>query len=104
MKQKHSYRATDVEHIDVDAITKAAVVGCIVAIDVAKTNFVAGLATAEGEMQKLVKFEHPRQTLVFLKLLEALQKAERRPVVVMEPTGTYGDAVRYQCHALGLPG
>jgi transposase len=30
-------------------------------------------------------------------------EAERKPVVVMEPTGTYGDALRYQCHALGLP-
>jgi hypothetical protein len=62
MKQKHSYRATDVEQIDLGTIVERAAVGCIVAIDVAKTNFVAGLATAEGEMQKLVKFEHPRQT------------------------------------------
>ena len=51
---------------------------------------------------KLVKFEHPRQTTVFLGLLRALEQADRKPVVVMEPTGTYGDAVRHQCHAMGL--
>jgi transposase len=38
-----------------------------------------------------------------MELLRALQQAEREPVVVMEPTGTYGDAVRHQCHAMGLP-
>ena len=101
--RKHSYSTTDVERLDVEALARQAVVGCIVAIDVAKTNFVAGLATPSGEMQKLFKFEHPRQTPAFLGLLRALQTAERRPVVVMEPTGTYGDAVRYQCHVLGLP-
>ena len=37
--RKHSYRATDVERLDVDALARGTVVGCIVAIDVAKTNF-----------------------------------------------------------------
>jgi len=78
-------------------------VDCIVAVDVAKTKFVAALASAAGETLKLVKFEHPRQTAAFVGSLQALQRAERRPVVVMEPTGTYGDALRYQCHVLGMP-
>jgi transposase len=103
MKRKHSYSTTDVEQLDVGSLVKEAPVGCIVAIDVAKTKFVAGLATPTGEIQKLVRFEHPRQTAAFLELLRALQEAARHPVVVMEPTGTYGDAVRYQCHVLGLP-
>ena len=45
---------------------------------------------------------HFSQTDVFLRLLDALKQTERKLVVVMEPTGTYGDAIRYQCHALGL--
>jgi hypothetical protein len=72
-------------------------VGCIVAIDIAKTKLVAAIATATGDVLKLVKFEHPRQTGAFLRLLEALQSAKREPVVVMEPTGTYGDASRAEC-------
>lgn len=102
MKRKRSYAAVDVEQLDVEALLPLVTVGCIVAIDVAKTKFVAAIATAGGEVLKLVKFEHPRQTIAFLGLLRALQQAERKPVVVMEPTGTYGDALRYQCHALGL--
>jgi transposase len=103
MKRKGSYTATDVEQIDESALVKLRTVGCIIAIDVAKTKFVAAIATAAGEVLTLVKFEHPRQTNAFLKLFRALQEAGHKPVVVMEPTGTYGDAVRYQCHALGLP-
>jgi transposase len=103
MKRKRSYTATDVEQLDVEALLLLVTAGCIVAIDVAKTKFVAAIATATGEVLKLVKFEHPRQTAAFLGLLRGLQQTERKPVVVMEPTGTYGDAVRHQCHAMGLP-
>ena len=103
MKRKRSYSATDVEQIDMAALLQLITVGCIIAIDVAKTKFVAAIATAAGEVLKLVKFEHPRQTAAFVKMLRAIQEAESKPVVVMAPTGTYGDAVRYQCHALGLP-
>jgi transposase len=102
MKRKRSYSATDVEQLDVSTVVGVVTEGCIVAIDVAKTKFVAAIATGAGEVVKLVKFEHPRQTTVFLGLLRALQQADRKPVVVMEPTGTYGDAVRHQCHAMGL--
>jgi transposase len=103
MKGKRSYGATDVEQLAISALVQRATVGVIVAIDVAKTKFVAAIATDAGEVLKLVKFEHPRQTASFLCVLQALQQAERKPAVVMEPTGTYGDALRYQCHALGLP-
>ena len=103
MKRKRSYSVTDVDQVDVAALLQLIAVGCIVAIDVAKTKFVAAIATAAGEVLKLVKFEHPRQTSAFLGLLRALQQAEFKPVVVMEPTGTYGDAVRHQCHSMGLP-
>jgi transposase len=103
MKRKRSYAAVDVEHLDVEALVLLVTMGCIVAIDVAKKKFVAAFATAAGDVLKLVKFEHPRQTAAFVGVVRVLQQAEKKPVVVMEPTGTYGDALRYQCHALGLP-
>jgi hypothetical protein len=61
--------------------------GSIVAIDVAKTRFVAVIATVAGEVVKLVKFEHPRQTEIFLKQVSILGEAGHIPSVVMEPTG-----------------
>ena len=103
MKRKRSYTSIDVEHFDLSAVLPLVTVGCIVAIDVAKTKFVAAIATATGEVLKLVKFEHPRQTPAFLRLLEGLRDAELTPNIVMEPTGTYGDAIRYQCLKRGVP-
>ena len=62
MKRKHIYSAVDVERLDVALILQALAVGCIVAIDVAKTKFVAALATATGEVLKLVKFDHGKRS------------------------------------------
>lgn len=101
MKKKRTYSSTDVERLDVAALMKVLTVGCIVAVDVAKTKFVAAIATATGEVLRIIRFSHPHQTLAFLKVVETLQAAQLAPRVVMEPTGTYGDAVRYQCHKLG---
>jgi len=103
MKRKRTYGSVDVENLELDAVLKLLTVGCIVAIDVAKSKFVAAIATAVGEAVRLVRFEHPRQTGLFLRMLVALREAKLEPRVVMEPTGTYGDAVRYQCHRLQIP-
>jgi len=102
MKTKRSYGTVDVERFDAKALFPLLATGCIVAIDVAKTKFVAAVATVAGEVVKLVKFEHPRQTGLFLEQLSILSETGHKPTVVMEPTGTYGDAVRYQCHRRGL--
>jgi hypothetical protein len=90
MKVKRTYAAVDVEQFDLAAVLPLVTVGCIVSIDVAKTKFVAAIATVAGDVLKLVKFEHPRQTATFLGLLRSLLHAERRPVVVMEPTARTG--------------
>jgi transposase len=102
MKTKRSYAAVDVESFDAKTVLPLLTTGCIVAIDVAKTKFVAAIATASGDTVKLVKFEHPRQTEFFLEQLSILTEGGHKPSVVMEATGTYGDAVRYQCHQRGL--
>jgi transposase len=103
MKRKRTYSSVDVEKFEVSTVVSLLAVGCIVAVDVAKSKFVAAIATAVGEAVRLVRFEHPRQTRLFLRLLVALREAKLEPRVVMEPTGTYGDAVRYQCHQLQIP-
>lgn len=102
MKKKRTYSSTDVERLDLVAIVQMLTIGCIVAVDVAKTKFVAAIATAAGEVLKIVRFAHPRQTLAFLHVVEALRDAKLAPRLVMEPTGTYGDALRYQCHQRGV--
>jgi transposase len=68
----------------------------VVGVDVAKRNFVAALCNGTGETVLRVRFEHPRQTVQFVGLLDGLRAGERLVEVAMEPTGTYGDALRYR--------
>jgi len=103
MKKKRTYGSLDVEKIDPLSIVQLVLtIGCIVAVDVAKTRFVAAIANAAGEVLRILRFEHPRQTLAFLRVIESLKASKLAPRVVMEPTGTYGDALRYQCDKRGV--
>jgi transposase len=99
VKKKIPYRAVQVQ--SVDAARLGAKLGgagqrCIVAIDVAKEAMVVGFANAAGLCESLVRFSHPKQTLLFLTLLEALRELGLVIEVALEPTGVYGDSLRYQ--------
>lgn len=113
MKRKHTYQSVDVEAVDVSALVAAMVVACvvpggldpgvcIVALDVAKERFFAALSNARGAVQRILRFDHPKQTMAMLRLLLELKSKKLDVQVVLEPTGTYGDAVKYQCHRQGL--
>ena len=113
MKRKHTYQSADVESIDLAALVAAVVAACvvpggldpavcIVALDVAKERFFAALSDVRGNVLRILRFEHPRQTMAMLRLLLELRKKGLDVQVVLEPTGTYGDAVKYQCHRQGL--
>jgi transposase len=104
MAQKIRYRSLDVQQVPVESVLSemSAENRVIVGIDVAKRNFVAALCSEAGETRLRVRFEHPRQTRDFLTLLTAVQQAGRTVEVVMEPTGTYGDALRYQLGARSI--
>lgn len=113
MTKKRTYRSVDVQKVEIDPFVTLVVAACcalgidplrcVVAIDVAKEKFFAGFATAKGELVRIVRFEHPTQTLAFLDLLAALKGAGAELEVVMEPTGTYGDALAEQCEQRGMP-
>ena len=92
-EKKRSYATIDVEKFDGKAVVPLLSTGCIVAIDVAKTKFVAAIAMASGDVVKLVKVEHRRQTRRFLEQLSIMSEAGEKPIVVMDPTGT--TAVRF---------
>lgn len=98
MKKKIQYRTESVEQILPEQLAGAFQAGSrvLVGVDVAKRNFVAALCNAAGDTVLRVRFEHPRQTAQFVGLLAGLQTGERLVEVAMEPTGTYGDALRYR--------
>jgi transposase len=98
MNRKHTYQAVPIQQVRVSELLGLVMAGCIVALDVAKTKWLVAVATAAGEVVKLFRFEHPVETTAFLKVVTELRGgvAGGKVDVVMEPTGTYGDAVRYQ--------
>lgn len=102
MSKKHTYRTVDVQALDIPRLLEQLPQEqVVVGIDVAKERQVVTLADPSGAPKVLCRFEHPRQTAEFLGMLGALGQAGKKLEVALEPTGTYGDALMYQCHAHG---
>jgi transposase len=102
MKKKRTYSAEPLSKVELNPpLLEALKAGCLLSIDVAKEKFVVALVALVGErvgdVVRLLRFSHPVESPRFLALVEAIQAAITGPVVAaMEPTGTYGDALRYQ--------
>lgn len=105
MTKKIQYRAVDVQQISLETLLEEFQPSArvVVGVDVAKRKFLASLTDAQGEVRCLVRFEHPAQTSAFVNLLDGLQTAGRAVEAVMEPTGTYGDPLRYQLGLRSIP-
>lgn len=105
MKKKRTYSTQPVESLRVSALAEALADGCIVSLDVAKRKFVGALARPDGESLKLFRFEHPTETKQFLRVVGQLRALVPSGSlrVAMEPTGTYGDAIRHQLAQLEVP-
>jgi transposase len=104
MKKKRTYQASRVQQVRVAELLPLLVAGCIIALDVAKQKFVVALSTMAGEVVQLFRFDHPTETRDFLAVVEALRAGveEGKVKAAMEPTGTYGDAVRLQLMRSGV--
>ena len=98
---KGRYHSVECKGVDWDALAaQAAGRGLVFAVDVAKHDFVACLRVAGEDPLVRVKWQHPEQTPAVLAGLGRLIAAG--PVAaVMESSGTYGDALRWQLGQLG---
>jgi len=72
----------------------------IVGIDIAKTVQYATVMVPDNDVVVTVRWRHPAQTPLFVAFLEELPASSVE--VVLEPTGTYGDALRHQLSAGGF--
>lgn len=100
MSSRKTYRGVEIKLLD-QAWLLAQINGPVVAsIDVAKAAFAVAIVVVT-EVLRIVRFEHPTETTAFLELLKAIRNKAGEVIVLMEPTSTYGDALRYQ---LGLHG
>jgi transposase len=99
MKSKRTYKSIDVERVSIPKLLSLIAGTIVVAIDVAKEAMVVGFADAVGKTHELVRFSHPRQTMLFIELLVRLRDEGREVQVAMEPTGVYGNSLRFQLRA-----
>lgn len=101
--KKHTYRAVSIKSIGGSQV-QARVRGTkvIVGVDIAKEKMVASLMLESCEVIGLIKWSHPSESGLFVNLVEQLRAPERHVEVVMEPSGVYGDALRYAFWERGL--
>jgi transposase len=92
---KRRYRTTKVNQVNWQQIAEQAGEQTVVfAVDVAKENFVGALMMPDRTVLKTIKWQHPMQTPELVHGLLSHLGAQRLEVA-MEPSGTYGDALRW---------
>jgi len=91
--KKRRYQSTPVKKLQLEPLLRAAGKKLVtIGIDIAKEDMFAAFQAGDA-VEVTVRWKHPEQTVMFAEVLTIL--AARGPVeVVMEPSGTYGDALR----------
>ena len=102
MKSK-AYRGTDVNRVDATRLARghegqALVVG----VDVGKFELAAVGRWADGRFERPWRVANPGQVGALVGLLRELAPG-RAVTVALEPSGTYGDALRQALQDAGLP-
>lgn len=99
---KHRYHTVNFNQVDFKQLASEVDGGKLAfAIDVAKEDYVAGFMGSDQTLIKLVKWRHPQQTPALLDRLTEAFSADQL-CAVMEPTGSYGDALRFKLKDLGI--
>jgi len=100
--RKRTYRATNVKQANWKKIAGlAAAEPVVLGVDVGKDDFFAVLMKTDRSVIDTIKWVHPQQTVELVEHL--LESVDRQTLqVVMEPSGTYGDALRGYLGELGL--
>jgi len=102
MMRKRSYRATDVKRVDVAAVLAAHPRGdCEAGLDVSKEEVRVSLRFGAREFERPWRAKQPQEVPVLVERLRQL-RAERGLRVALEPSGTYGDALRQALTDAGL--
>lgn len=101
--KKHPYRAVCLSQLESDGIcerveSRQVVVG----VDIAKEAMVASVMDDQETVVKIVRWSHPVETDEFLSFVRALATSASEVTVAMEPSGVYGDALRWQLHGAGF--
>ena len=94
---RRKYRSVSVKDVRLETFDEGCADGLVVGIDIAKEKQFAAFMSRDLQVQVTVHWQHPTETRAFVELL--LEVRSRTSVeVVMEPSGVYGDSIRYVLH------
>ena len=100
--KKRIYRGVNVKKVNGERLAEAVQGKRVVfGLDVAKEAMVGSVAVDREEVILNVKWSHPSETNDLVELVAGLPAASIE--VAMEPSGTYGDALKYQFGLRGVP-
>lgn len=100
--KKRIYRGVNVKKVNGEKLGEAVQGKRVVfGLDVAKEAMAGSVAIGREEVILNVKWSHPAETNDLLELVAGLPAASVE--VAMEPSGTYGDALKYQFGLRGVP-
>jgi len=98
--KKKAYRATEVKKLNAEKLLKNVGKGrAVFGIDVAKTDFYCSVMDEHRIVHATIKWKHPAETPDFVELVKRFPKAE----TAMEPSGSYGDPLRYLLEEAKIP-
>ena len=100
--KKRIYRSVNVKKVDEERLADAVRGERVVfGLDVAKEAMVGSVVVNRGDVKVNVKWSHPAETIELVELVVGLPAASIE--VAMEPSGTYGDALKHQFAIRGVP-
>lgn len=100
--RKRAYRAVDVKSVVVARVLEKGVAGGVtVGLDVGKEVVLAVVRWSDGSFERPWKVANPAELRLLVEHLRELS-GSRELVVALEPTGTYGDALRQALSDAGL--
>jgi transposase len=99
--RKHTYKSVKINAVNREKLFEM-VQGIAVTVgnDVAKQTHFAALMNDERKVLMTIRWDMPHELATFVGLVSSLPASSR--VVVMEPSGSYGDPLRYQLERAGI--
>jgi len=100
---KRTYQATNVKAVNVDKLGATLSGRAVLGIDIAKEKQFAAVTSEDRSCVQIVKWSHPSETPAFIAMCTELKARGLKLEAVMEPSGTYGDAIRALLLSAGVP-
>jgi transposase len=102
VSKSKAYRSTEVKNVELESVIAKAINPVVVGVDVGKFYIFVVIRFSDGSRERPWKVKNPSEIEIFVRLMERL--SQHCPVMVaMESTGTYGDPLRAELAAVGLP-